>query len=307
MAPASFSLVSTSPYDSLAGRIIAANLAPPSQIQVCLPPLLQHSRVTLSCLIQAEGSGQSRPDTIPFVSVGDYKGRSAVAVAGRGLWRTDFLPLSVARESETPAVMQYLVAFVKNQLIENLRENLVVYPGAPELYEGDSLPFIALLPPDFYRNGSFIEPADAKNGYRVHCIVDSGGKKILDSAYSLAGLVQRDLGSFMLPSLTAGAYRYTCSMAVGPVQRRYSDSLYVSTNRQELSAAGQNTVLLDEFALPLSTAHPQGVLQAYKANSPGSRATVTQSLELRQGWILLSIILAILTLEWLARRQKGLD
>ncbi|HUI91002.1 MAG TPA: hypothetical protein VLX68_02035 [Chitinivibrionales bacterium] len=307
MAPASFSLISTSPYDTLANRIISATLAPPSQIQVCIPPFLVHSRVALASLVQDENSRNKPPDTIPFITVGSFKGRSAIAVAGRGLWRADFLPLSVARESETPAMMQFIAAFVKNQLLENLRENLAVYPSAAELYENDSLPFSALLPPDFSRGGPFIESPAAKNSFAVRCVVDSGGKKILDSLYNLTGLVQRDKASFVLPPLAAGAYHYTCSMAPGQVQRHCSDSFYVSVNRQELSVAGQNTVLLDEFALPLSSAEPKAVLQVYAANSLGRRATVTQNLELRQGWVLLSIILSLFTLEWLARRRKGLD
>jgi hypothetical protein len=96
-------------------------------------------------------------------------------------------------------------------------------------------------------------------------------------------------------------------MTLGPVQRHYSDSFYVSSNRQELSAAGQNTVLLDEFALPLPSAEPQSVLKAYTAYSAARRATITQNLEIRQGWILLSIILCLFTVEWIARRKKGLD
>jgi hypothetical protein len=230
--------------------------------------------------------------------VGDFKGHSAIAVAGRGLWRTDFLPLSVARESETPAILQYIAAFVKEQVIENLRENLLVFPGAPELYENDSLPFTVLLPPDFFRGESFIESPGAINNFIVRCSVDSGGKNILDSAYTLAGLVQRDRGSFMLPPLGAGAYHYACSMTLGQIQRHYSDSFYVSANRQEL---------LDEFALPLPSSEPQAVLSAYAAHSLARRATITQNLEIRQGWILLSIILALFTLEWLVRRKKGLD
>lgn len=307
MTPAAFSLVSTSIYDTLASRIIAANIPPPSQVQVCLPPFLRHSRIALACLVQAENGGQSRPDTIPFVTVGGFKGHTAVAVAGRGLWRTDFLPLSIARESETPTLMQYVTAFVKEQLLENLRENLVVFPGAPELYENDSLPFTVLLPPDFYRGESFIEAPGAGNNFSVRCSVDSGGKKIMDSAYTLVGLVQRDRGSFMIPPLGAGAYHYTCSMTLGPIQRHYSDSFYVSPNRQELSVAGQNTVLLDEFALPLPSADPKAVLSAYAAHSLARRATITQNLEIRQGWILLAIILALFTVEWIARRKKGLD
>jgi hypothetical protein len=307
MTPAAFSLVSTSIYDTLASRIIAANIPPPSQIQLCLPPFLRHSRVALACLVPAENGGQSRPDTIPFITVGDFKGHSAVAVAGRGLWRTDFLPLSVARESETPAVMQYIAAFVKEQVLENLRENLVAFPGAPELYENDSLPFTVLLPPDFYRAESFVEAPGAGINFSVRCSVDSAGKNILDSAYTLVGLEQRDRGSFMLPPLGAGAYHYTCTMALGPVQRHYSDSFYVSANRQELSVSGQNTVLLDEFALPLPSAELKAVLTAYAAHSLARRATMTQNLEIRQGWILLSIILVLFTLEWLARRKKGLD
>jgi hypothetical protein len=307
MTPAAFSLVSTSVYDTLASRIVAANIPPPSQIQLCLPPFLRHSRIALACLVPVENGGQSRPDTIPFITVGWFKGHSAIAVAGRGLWRTDFLPLSVARESETPAIMQYIAAFVKEQLLENLREGLAVFPGASELYENDSLSLTVLLPPDFYRGESFIEAPGAGNNFTVRCAVDSGGKNILDSAYTLTGLAQRDRSSFMLPPLGAGAYHYTCTMVLGPVKRQYSDSFYVSANRQELSVAGQNTVLLDEFALPLPSADPHAVLSAYAAHSLARRATITQNLEIRQGWILLSIILALFTLEWLARRKKGLD
>jgi hypothetical protein len=307
MTPSAFSLVPTSIGDTLASRIIAAHLPPPSQIQLCLPPFLKHSRCALACLVPAETGTQGRPDTIPFITVGQFKGHSAVAVAGRGLWRTDFLPLSVSRESEAPTVMQYIAAFVKEQLLENLRENLVVFPGAAELYENDSLPFFALLPPDFFRGETFIESPGAVNSFSVRCSVDSGGKRVIDSTYVLAGLVQRDRGSFMLPPLGAGTYHYTCSIALGPIQRHYSDSFYVSANRQELSVAGQNTVLLDEFALPLPSADPQAVLKAYAAQSLVRRATVTQNLEIRQGWILLSLILALFTVEWLARRKKGLD
>jgi hypothetical protein len=131
MTPASFSLVSADPYDTLASRIVAANIPPPSQLQLCLPAFLRHSRIALACLVTGPTGGLGRLDTMPFITVGGFKGHSAVAVAGRGLWRTDFLPLSVARESETPAVMQYIAAFVKEQVVENLRENLAAFPGAP--------------------------------------------------------------------------------------------------------------------------------------------------------------------------------
>jgi hypothetical protein len=307
ITPAAFSLVSTNIYDTLASRIVAANIPPPSQLQLCMPPFLRHTRIALACIVPGVLGGQSRPDTLPFITVGGFMGHSAVAVAGRGLWRTDFLPLSVARESETPAVMQYIAAFVKEQVLENLRENLVVFPGAPELYENDSLPFTVLLPSDFFRGESFNETPGAGNTFGIRCSVDSGGKKILDSAYSLVGLVQRDRGSFMLPPLCGGAYRYACSMTLGPIKYNYSDSFYVCANRQELSVAGQNTVLLDEFALPLSSATPKAVLDAYAAHSLARRATITQNLEIRRGWILLSIILCLFTVEWVARRKKGLD
>jgi hypothetical protein len=110
-------------------------------------------------------------------------------------------------------------------------DTLSLHDALP-IYENDSLPFTVLLPPDFFRAESFIESPGGGNNFFVRCYVDSGGKKILDSAYTLAGLIQRDRGSFMLPPLGAGTYHYTCSMTLGPLQRHFADSFYVGTNRQ---------------------------------------------------------------------------
>jgi hypothetical protein len=307
ITPSSISLRATNPYDTIFSQFVNSSVAPPSQIQLCLPPFMSRNRIGLFCLVNSERNPSATPDTVPFLTTGVYKSHSAVAVSGIELWRMDFLPLSVTKESESPTFMSSLTAFIKEQILSNLQDNLAVFPGTPELYEHDSLPFTVLLPADFGSSQAFIERPAESNGCSVRFIIESGGKQVLDSVVSLSGIEQRLRSSINLPSLPAGGYSYKCVLTGGPVERFYSDSFYVVANRLEFSVQAQNTVLLGEFALPLKKASAAGVREAQSAYSLTRRATVTEYLEIRQSWLLLVAIIALLGLEWVLRRRKGVD
>jgi hypothetical protein len=230
-----------------------------------------------------------------------------VAVAGRELWRIDFLPLAVAKEGETPGFIRCATAFIKNRLVSNLRENLAAYPSAAELFEHDSIPVAVLLPADLDAADMYGGNAGPAHVFEVRFTIDLSGKKIVDSLFALAGIDPQNKAQVKLPPLPAGAYRFTCSAVLGGRQRSFSDSLYVGASSPELSARAQNTVLLNQFAIPLKSGNAREVLPLYGAHAVGKRATVSRYLQLRQTWILLALIIALLTAEWVVRRKKGLD
>jgi hypothetical protein len=307
LTPAAFSLAPSNPYDTLFARFCSMDVAPPSRIPVCRPPFLTRSRTVLSCRARVEGQSAVTADSIPFLTTGTFQGRSAVAVAGRELWRIDFLPLAVAKEGETPGFIRCATAFIKNRLVSNLRENLAAYPSAAELFEHDSIPVAVLLPADLDAADMYGGNAGPAHVFEVRFTIDLSGKKIVDSLFALAGIDPQNKAQVKLPPLPAGAYRFTCSAVLGGRQRSFSDSLYVGASSPELSARAQNTVLLNQFAIPLKSGNAREVLPLYGAHAVGKRATVSRYLQLRQTWILLALIIALLTAEWVVRRKKGLD
>jgi hypothetical protein len=301
-------LAAKDPYDTLFARFNAADIAPPSLVQVCQPSFLRRSRTVLFGLVRREGQAAAQAsDSIPFLTMGTFAGRTAVAVAGRELWRMDFLPLSVAKESETPTFMRSMMVFVRLLLAGNLRENLAAYPLQPELSERDSIPFSILLPAEYDAEDGLAEKSGAQAGFSVRFVVESSGRKMLDSVFALVGIDQQNTTSVRIPPLPAGAYRYTCSTASGREKRSFSDSLYVGKNSPELSVQAQNTLLLNEFALPLKAGNASAVLAAYGARASGRRATITNYVHVRQTWVLLIVIFGLFTLEWVIRRNRGMD
>ena len=307
LTPAAFSLAPANPYDTLFARFCSMDVAPPSRIPVCRPPFLAHSRTVLYCRARVEGQSAVTADSLPFLTMGTFQGRAAVAVAGRELWHIDFLPLAVAKEGETPGFIRCVTTFVKNRLVSNLRENLAAYPSAAELFEHDSIPVTVLLPADLNAADVYGGNAGPAHGFDVRFTIDLSGKKIVDSLFALAGIDPQNRAQVKLPPLAAGSYRFTCSAVLGGRQRSFSDTLYVGANSPELSARAQNTVLLNQFAIPLKSGNAREVRALYDAHSEGKRATVSRYLQLRQTWILLALIIALLTAEWVVRRKKGLD
>jgi len=101
-------------------------------------PFLRHTRIALACIVPGVLGGQSRPDTLPFITWAAFMGHSPLPWRARPVAH-GFSALSVARESETPPSCSTSLRLSRSRC-SNLRENLVCFPGARTL-RNDSLPF----------------------------------------------------------------------------------------------------------------------------------------------------------------------
>jgi hypothetical protein len=305
--PASFSLLPADPYDTTFARFAATDVAPPSHILTCAAPFLRRSRVALFALARRESGPFLQADTVPFLAAGSFEGHEAAVVFARGLWRCDFLSISVARERETPALLSCLVSFAKQRLVANLRDNLAAYPREADLFERDSLPFTVLLPPIFDPSAAGAGAGASSMELTIRFAVESAGRTCIDSWLPIAGMDPENRALVKLPPLGAGTYAFTCSAIVNGSIRSYSDTMYVGTSSPELSVQSQNTLLLGEIAAPLRPANAQAALAAFTIHSQAKRMTVARYFQVRQTWALLAVIFGLWAAEWIVRRKQGLD
>jgi hypothetical protein len=301
LSPVSFSVVSLQPGDSIFRQFIGMDLPPPSHLFRCSAPFLSRPRTLLGFLVPRVN------DTIPFLSVGTYERRDAIAIAAQDLWHIDFWPLSVDGLRGAAPFLQCVVSFVKQRILRNSAGDFLVYPSASELHENDSLSFNVVLPSDLADIFREEHPALESRGLSVRFSVDSLTRTVYSTDSALIDIMEFQRGTVVLPPLHSGAYRYRCNLEYHGLKREFSDSLSIDRNQEELSVPGQNTVLLDQMGLPLKTNSPKSVLEAYAAASAVKRPTVVDSLELGKSWALLSIIFALLAFEWLFRRKQGLE
>ncbi len=307
LSPVSFSVVSLQPGDSIFRQFIGIDLPPPSHLFRCSAPFLLRPRTLLGFLVPREASIARANDTIPFLSVGTYERRDAFAIAAQDLWHIDFWPLSVDGLRGAAPFLQCVVSFVKQRILHNSAGDFLVYPSASELYENDSLSFNVVLPSDLADIFREEHPALESRGLPVRFTVDSLTRTVYSTDSALIDIMEFQRGTVVLPPLRSGAYRYRCNLEYHGLKREFSDSLYIDRNQEELSVQGQNAVLLDQMGLPLKANSVKSVLEAYAAASAVKRPTVVDSLELGKSWELLSVILALLALEWLFRRKQGLE
>jgi hypothetical protein len=304
ISPPSFSLVTYQPDDSLFQQFGAADLPPPSTLYVCPVPFLSRQRPILGCLVPHDNTTR---DTIPFLSVGAFDRHDAVAIAGRDLWRMDFWPLSVATRSETASFLQYITAFVKQRVVLNNIRSFCAYPSASELYENDSLFFTVLLPSDFNDIGGNATRSGDNAQVTVRFIIDSLSRTVYTTGPLPVNFKEPLRGTVTLPPLAGGTYHYRCTIEAKGQSGSIEDSLYVDNNREELSVTGQNTMLLDQFGIPLKNNSVAAVLDAYAGASASKRITVFDTVEIRKSWFLLSVIIILMAAEWLVRRRLELE
>jgi hypothetical protein len=305
ISPASLSLVTYQPEDSLFQQFGAMNLPPPSHLYNCPAPFLSCQRPVLGCLVPHDNTTR---DTIPFLSVGTFERHDAIAIAGRDLWHMDFWPLSVAGGSETASFLQYIAAFVKQQIIFNGSRSFFTYPSAAEVYENDSLFFTVLLPSDFNETAgnNLVRPGD-NAGCTVSFTIDSLSRTVCTTGWMPVNFKAPLRGTVALPPLASGTYHYRCRIEAKGLSWNFEDSLHVDKNREELSVTGQNTAMLDQFSLPLKKNTVASVLDAYADASASKRTTVFETLEIRKSWFLLSVIILLMAVEWLARKRLELE
>jgi hypothetical protein len=303
-SPTSFSLVPFQPDDSLFQQLAAADLPPPLFLYKCSAPFLSRQRPILGYIVARDKTEQ---DTIPFLSAGFFERHDAIAVAGHDLWRMDFLPLSITGRTETGSFLGYVTDYVKQQITVNNSRNFFVFPSAAEVYENDSILFNVLLPSDFNDIPAGSDRYGKNTGCFVQFTVDSLSRRIYATGNVPVNLKAPLGGIVALPPLAGGTYYYRCSFEAKGLVGNFADSLYVEKNREELSVAGQNTTLLDQFSFPLKKNSPQALLDAYAGAFASKRTTTFDAFEIHRSWILLSVIILLMTAEWVVRRKQELE
>jgi hypothetical protein len=297
-----FTLLPAAPQDTLITGFAAYATPPPGSILVSSTPCLTRSRTILFCKPRVELQAGPLADSFPFITLGSFAGRQAVVIAGRELWRMDFLARSASAQGDNSQFFRRLSALVKRDLASNLRNDLIAYPNRPDLFEHDSIPFSIQFPAAIY--GGTI---DSKPHQNVRFVIVGQDRKVWDSTFAVSEF-DRDNSAFVkLPPLPAGAYRYECSVQHNGTTLRYADSLFVSANSPELNVRSQNTVILNQFALPLDSGNTSGQLTTFAAQSIEKRQTVLQRLEIRRSWVLITLIMAFLCAEWFVRKRITLD
>lgn len=297
-----FTLLPAAPLDTLIAGFAAYATPPPGSILASSTPCLTRSRTILFCKTGSELQGDGVADSLPFITLGSFAGRQAITIAGRELWRMDFLARSAAVQGDNLQFFHRLSALVKRELASNLRSDLLAYPNRSDLFEHDSIPFSIQFPADVSGN-----TIDSKPEQNVRIVIGGHGKKVLDSTRAVSEFDRDNSASVKLPPLPAGAYRYECSVRRNGTTLRYADSLFVSANSPERNIRSQNTVMLNQFALPLDSGNTSRQLAVYAAQSIEKRQTVLQGLEIRRSWVLVALIVAFLSAEWFVRKRITLE
>lgn len=294
-----FSLMSLLPDDSLAQRLELQRMPPPTEIIINARSLIASMHPILGCIARKA----ALHDTLPFLAYGTYGSHSALFCAARNVWTMEFLPLSVDKENETYSFLEYIVSVAKKQFLRNLNHNFFLYPAASEVYDHDSIAFCIIAP-------SEMASAAPQSGI-IHCTLGSLANKngnVLDTTFFLAPNEASGNQIVRLRPFPAGTYAYKASLSLKETRLSYSDTLFVQTNNLEMSVHGQNTLILNDLAIPVEMNDSAGLRSAL-AHDIGqeSHATITRTIQIRQSWWLLAVLFVLLGLEWLIRRKIGLD
>lgn len=299
VVPDTFSLISLLPDDSLARRLELQRMPPPSEIVINARALMTSMHPVLGCIARKA----ALHDTLPFLAYGKYESRSALFCAARNVWAMEFLPLSVDRENETFSFLEYIVSIAKNQFLRNLNRNFFMYPAASEILALDSVAFCIITP-------SEMAPAAHQSG-SIHFTLGSLGDKnnsVLDTTFTLEPNEVSGIQTIRLRPFPSGTYFYKASLSSKETRLDYTDTLYIQDNNLEMSIHGQNTLVLNELAIPLDMTDTAGLRTILAHDSsPENQATITRTIQIRQSWWLLAVLFVLFGLEWLIRRKIRLD
>ena len=296
VVPDTFSLISFLPDDSLTQRLELQKMPPPPEIVSDTRPFSSPMHPILGCIAR-----KATPfDTIPFLSYCAYGKHSALFCAARNVWTMEFLPLSVDKENETFSFLEYIVSVAKKQLLRNLNRNFFMYPAASEVYDRDSIAFCIVAP-------SEMTSAEPQSG-TIHFTLEHNNNNVLDTTFFLALNEASGNQMICLRPFPAGTYAYKASLFLKEARFSYSDTLFVQENNLEMSVRGQNTLILNDLAIPIEMNDFEGLRTALASDiGQRNRATITRTIQIKHSWGLLAFLFVLFGMEWLIRRKIGLD
>jgi hypothetical protein len=305
MTTDTLALLSNEPNDSLAQRILQRKLPSPASIVTCPRSGLSQRNTILDCVVRQKRQQPARCDTLPFLFEGSFSGHSFVAFTSRNTWSMVFLPLGLDQENETGSLLRDVLSVVKESAIRRVNRTFFMYPSASEINEFDSCPFRIVMPPEM------IEPQSATAGVasaRIDFSICRGEHRMLDTTFTAALETFLGTQTFMCRPMPAGTYSYSARLSLGKKQFSWADTMIIGNNDIERSITGQNTVLLNQIAAPLSSNDPRLLSDIIDRNSKLQKnALIPRVFQLKRSWLLLGIILALFCLEWAIRRKEGLD
>jgi hypothetical protein len=296
IVPDTFSLMALAPDDSLAQRLELRRMPPPTEILADARLFPAPLRTILGCIAR-----KAAPlDTLPFLAYGGYGSHPAIFCAARNAWAMEFLPLSLDQENETFSFLEYIVSIAKNQFLKNLNRNFFMYPATSEVNNLDSVVFCIVPPSEIV--------SSAPQSGSIHFTLSNGNNILLDTMFRLELNEVSGNQTIRVSPFPAGAYAYKATLSIKDSHFTYEDSLFVQENNLEMSVQGQNTLILNDLAIPLEMTDTAGLRRAL-ANDAGqeSHGTIFRTIRITHSWPLLAVLFVLLGLEWLVRRKIGLD
>lgn len=229
-----------------------------------------------------------------------FKKRLILAFAGQGLWRWDFWPQSLEGSADTKFFTDFCIDRMQALVQYNTNQTFYIYPDISPIYETDSLSFKIALPSYIYTFPSV--KADFS-------IAADNTDTLFDSAFTLIPFQTHSL-SLKTPPLHRGKHRYSCTITTQSGVLSYSDSITIYTDNSELRVLGQNTIMLQEMAKPLSLPDTAAV-KAFFADRKGTafkgKETVSRTIKINRSWLMLACLLFLFAVEWIIRRAWRLD
>jgi hypothetical protein len=288
--------MSLQPDDSLARRLELRRMPPPTEILANARSFPGPLHPILGCIVR-----KAAPlDTLPFLAYGVYGNHPALFCAARNVWSMEFLPLALDQENETFSFLEYLVSIAKNQFLKNLNRNFFMYPAASEVNNLDSVAFCIIPPSEMV--------SSAPQSGVIHCTLSSKNGIALDTMFPLELNEASGNQTIRVSPFPEGTYVYKATLSTKDSRFTYADSLFIQNNSLEMSVQGQNTLVLNDLAIPIEMNDSTGLRRAL-ANDVGqeSHTTVFRTIRISQSWGLLAVLFVLLGLEWLIRRKIGLD
>jgi hypothetical protein len=219
-----------------------------------------------------------------------YRNRRILVFAAQGLWRWDFWPLSLGQGEVSRRFSDIFLDVCTRLIDRNANRSFHVYPRTSPIYETDSIAFTYALP-------AALQSAD-RVALRLS-LIDSLGQAALRDSLA-AGFSQGMRAGMTVGPVSPGVYRFEASAAGPDISVRFSDSIRVMPANAERRIQGSNTVLLNKISQPLSSSDAAEFISDFRdRRTPDTRV---RTMRIGMNWPLITLLLALLALEWALRR-----
>ncbi|MGD9200117.1 MAG: hypothetical protein PVI26_01015 [Chitinispirillia bacterium] len=272
---------------------------PPSHFITAASPPYQITKSILT-LDDTKHSYREKNQNIPLLFEAQKNRELIFVVALKGIWRWDFWPKSIEKNSNLFSFSHFLSDHIHKIVSYNKNRSFYVFPSASPIYENDSLDFTLSFP-------SYLNNIPTINMDFTLISTNS------DTMYSLRKnytLFKPQTVTLKTPPVKHGKYSYICNITTDTGIIEYSDSISIFKDIQELQINGQNKILLNEVASPLPIEDLPDLIsniESTQRNNLNKMETIQYSFRFSQSWWMLLSILFLLFIEWFFRRLWKYD